>query len=81
MVLGDEKTNRIVVPPIQVSDLPYTDPKKPRDYKTFKLQFQAPQGVGLYTWRIRFVSDTYLEEDIAKDLTVSLTHWSIVGLC
>jgi len=81
VVLGDEKTNRIVVPPIQVSDLPYTDPKKPRDYKTFKLQFQAPQDVGLYTWRIRFVSDTYLEEDIAKDLTVSLTHWSIVGLC
>jgi hypothetical protein len=35
------------------------------------MQFQAPQGVGLYTWRIHFISDTFVGEDVSQDLTVS----------
>ncbi|KIJ32311.1 hypothetical protein M422DRAFT_76544 [Sphaerobolus stellatus SS14] len=76
VVLGDDKTNRIVVPPTQVSDLPFADPTKPRDYRSFKLQFQAPQNVGLYTWRIRFISDTYIGEDVARDLPLKVEDLS-----
>lgn len=72
IVLGDEKSNRVVVPPMQISDLPFLDPRKPRNFRAFRLQFQAPQGVGLYTWRIRLISDTFIGEDFAKDLTVSI---------
>lgn len=59
------------MPPLQFSDLPYVDPHKTRNYRTFKMQFQAPQGVGLYTWRIHFISDTFVGEDVSQDLTVS----------
>ena len=74
-VLGDDKTNRVVVPPLQLSDLPYADPHRTRNYRTFKMQFQAPQGVGLYTWRIHFISDTFVGEDVSRDLTVCCLTW------
>lgn len=61
------------MPPLQFSDLPYVDPYKSRNYRTFKLEFQAPQGVGLYTWRIHFISDTFVGEDVSQDLTVCYT--------
>lgn len=71
-ILSDDKSNRVVVPPIQVYDIPMVDPHKPRNYRSFKIQFQAPQGVGLYTWRLRLISDTFVGEEIIHDLTVSL---------
>ncbi|KAF8516019.1 Sec63 Brl domain-containing protein [Hysterangium stoloniferum] len=78
VVLGDDKTNKVVVPPMWVSDLPYGDPHKSRNYRTFKMQFQAPQGVGLYTWRIRFISDVFIGEDVARDLTLKVEDLSLL---
>lgn len=72
--MSDDKSNRVVVPPIQVYDIPMVDPHKPRNYRSFKIQFQAPQGVGLYTWRLRLISDTYVGEEVIRDLTVSLVQ-------
>ncbi|KAF8516677.1 Sec63 Brl domain-containing protein [Gautieria morchelliformis] len=78
-VLGDDKSNRVVVPPLQVSDLPFADPHKTRNYRTFKMQFQAPQGVGLYTWRIHFISDTFVGEDVSQDLTLKVEDLSLLN--
>lgn len=66
VILGDIKTNRVVVPPFKVSDVPYTD----SDYRMYKMQFQAPPNVGSYTWRVFVVSDTYVGEDTYQDITV-----------
>lgn len=67
VVLGDIKANKIVVPPFKVSDIPFTD----SDYRMYKMQFQAPQHVGPYTWRVFVVSDTYVGDDTYQDITVS----------
>jgi len=70
IVLADAKSDRLVVPPMKVTDVPFVDPTRPRDYRLYKLKFQAPPGTGLFTWRIIVVSDTYIGEDAAKDLRV-----------
>jgi len=74
IVLADAKTNRIVVPPIKVTDVPFTDPSRERNFRSYKLKFQAPPSVGLFTWRIHFVSDTFVGEDVVKDVSVSRCH-------
>lgn len=51
---------------MKITDVPYSD----SDYRSYKLQFQAPQNVGLYTWRAYIVSDTFVGEDISKDMIV-----------
>jgi translocation protein SEC63 len=69
-VLADAKSERLVVPPQKVSDVPLFDPTRSRNYRSYKLKFQAPPGTGLFTWRVIVVSDTYIGEDAAKDLQV-----------
>ena len=67
VVLGDIKANKIVVPPFKISDVPFTD----SDYRMYKMQFQAPQNVGSFTWRVFVVSDTYVGDDTYQNVTVS----------
>ena len=71
-MIGDQKVNRIIVPPIRVTDVPYcntaTDFKADRLYK---LQFQAPPQVGSYGFQVHFVSDSFLWDDIRRNVTVS----------
>ena len=70
IVLADAKSDRLVVPPLKVTDVPFADPTRVRDYRLYKLKFQAPPGTGLFTWRVIVVSDTYIAEDAARDLQV-----------
>lgn len=73
-MIGDQKMNRVIVPPIRVTDVPYANPSKaPKDYRMYKLQFQAPPQVGVYTFQLAFVSDTFVGEDVRMFLPVS-TH-------
>jgi translocation protein SEC63 len=69
IVLADDKSGRVVVPPIKISDIPYTTGAH-RDYRSYKLQFQAPQGVGVYTWKLYIVSDTFVGEEVAQNIVV-----------
>jgi len=84
IVLADAKSDRLVVPPQKVSDVPFTDPSRARNYRSYKLKFQAPPGTGLFTWRVIVVSDTYIAEDAAKDLQVYFSFvmlhssWSLI---
>lgn len=64
------KVNRVIVPPMRFSDIPYTDSSKSRNYRTYKLQFQAPPNAGAYTFQYHIVSDTFVGEDIKRDVTV-----------
>ena len=55
---------------MKVTDVPFGDATHPRDYRLYKIKFQAPPGTGLFTWRVIVVSDTYIGEDAAKDVQV-----------
>ena len=53
-MLGDDKLNRVVVPPFKITDVPFANPhvEHQRDYRSYKIQFQAPQNVGMFTWKV-----------------------------
>jgi translocation protein SEC63 len=70
VVLADDKTNRVVVPPMKISDIPFSNSSQDRNYRSYKLQFQAPQSTGMFTWKIYLVSDTFVGEEISRDIVV-----------
>ncbi|KAH6899462.1 translocation protein sec63 [Coprinopsis sp. MPI-PUGE-AT-0042] len=72
IVLGDEKGNRIVVPPIRIADVPFSDPEADRDYRSYKIQFQGPPSTGLFTWKLYVVSDTWVSEDVVRDIQLKI---------
>jgi preprotein translocase subunit Sec63 len=72
LVLADDKSNRVVVPPMKIADVPFSKPEQDRDYRSYKLQFQAPNGVGLFTWKVYLVSDTFVGEEICEDIAVGV---------
>jgi translocation protein SEC63 len=55
---------------MKVTDVPFSQPYEDRDYRLYKLQFQAPQTTGLFTWKIYLVSDTFLGEEVTRDIVV-----------
>jgi len=72
LVLADDKSNRVVVPPMKITDVPFSKPEYDRDYRSYKLQFQAPNGVGLFTWKVYLVSDTFVGEEICEDVALKI---------
>jgi translocation protein SEC63 len=72
LVLADDKTNRVVVPPMKITDVPFSKPEQDRNFRSYKLQFQAPNGVGLFTWKIYLVSDTFVGEEICEDIALKI---------
>jgi translocation protein SEC63 len=79
IVLADEKSNRVVVPPLKITDIPYArlphadadEALLEHDYRSYKIQFQGPPNVGMFTWKVYIVSDTFVGGDINRDITVS----------
>ncbi|RXW18693.1 hypothetical protein EST38_g7172 [Candolleomyces aberdarensis] len=74
LFLGDDKQNRVVVPSIRISDIPYANAESDRDYRTYKIQFQGPPLTGVFTWKLCVVSDMFVAEEASKDLTPSIEH-------
>ncbi|KAM3584756.1 secretory subunit, variant 2 [Umbelopsis sp. WA50703] len=58
--LGDFKVQRIMVPPVKVTDIV--------SKKTFKLQFPGPPKAGTYTFSYCVYSDSFLGTDIRQDI-------------
>jgi translocation protein SEC63 len=56
---------------MKISDVPVSSPEKERDYRSYKLQFQAPPNVGLFTWKVYLVSDTFVGEESCQGISVS----------
>ncbi|ESK87828.1 translocation protein sec63 [Moniliophthora roreri MCA 2997] len=81
LVLADDKTARVVVPPMKITQVPYSNPNAEydRDYRTYKLQFQAPNGPGLFTWKIYLVSDTFVGEEVSRALTLKIDDASALN--
>ena len=65
-----------MVPPMKISDVPFSCSNHIRNYRSYKIQFQAPQSVGMFTWKIHLVSDTFVGEDVTRDITV----WHVLVL-
>ncbi|EMR09310.1 hypothetical protein PNEG_02269 [Pneumocystis murina B123] len=59
--LVDIKHDRIVVPPISITDIG-------KSIRTFQISFQAPSQIGLYTFQIQVKSDTYIGTDFRKNV-------------
>jgi translocation protein SEC63 len=76
--MADDKSNRVVVPPMKITDVPVADSSSSRDYRSYKLQFQAPNAPGLFTWQLYLISDTYVGEELSSNLTVSVTPVALV---
>ncbi|KJA18200.1 hypothetical protein HYPSUDRAFT_45520 [Hypholoma sublateritium FD-334 SS-4] len=72
IVLADDKTNRVVVPPVKITDIPYTQDDKDRDYRSYKIQFQGPPNTGLFTWKVYIVSDTFVGDAATKDISLKI---------
>ncbi|KAH9037635.1 Sec63 Brl domain-containing protein [Lactarius pseudohatsudake] len=79
IVLADAKSDRLVVPPMKVTDVPFVDRTRSKDYRLYKIKFQAPPGTGLFTWRVIVVSDTYIGEDAAKDLQLRVEEFTALS--
>ncbi|KAF8649553.1 hypothetical protein AX16_005737 [Volvariella volvacea WC 439] len=58
------------IPGYKITDVPCS--KEDRNHQSYKLQFQAPPNVGLFTWEIYIVSDTLVGEEIPHDITVHI---------
>ena len=88
VMVGDQKLNRVIVPPMKISDVPYSNPSKAKNYRMYKLQFQAPPSEGVFTFQLHFVSDTFVGEDVRRHVVVCslslfiVTAWKLrPGLC
>lgn len=67
VVLSDVRTNKLVVPPMKVTDIPVG-----QDYRLYKLQFQGPPQTGSFHWRVHVVSDTFVGEEVSRDIMVCI---------
>ncbi|KAH9483171.1 Translocation protein sec63 [Psilocybe cubensis] len=72
IVLADDKSNRVVVPPMKITDIPYSQPGSDRDYRSYKIQFQGPPNTGLFTWKVYIVSDTFVGEEATTEISLKI---------
>ncbi|KAI6033730.1 hypothetical protein BKA83DRAFT_4623670 [Pisolithus microcarpus] len=68
-----------LVPPLKIADVPLSDPSKERNYRCYKLQFQAPPNVGLFTWKVYFVSDTFVGGETCRDIVLKIDDVSALS--
>ena len=72
IVLADVKSNKVVVPPMKVTDVPVADAGRGIDYRSYKIQFQAPQNVGLFTWKVVVISDPFVGDEASRDVVLKI---------
>ncbi len=79
-VLTDEKSNRVVVPPLKITympkaRLPHADADEAHlntiTEHTYKIQFQSSPNVGIFTWKVYVISDTFVGGEVTRDITIS----------
>ena len=68
-MLADVKSNKVVVPPLKITDVPII---RNADYRSYKIQFQAPQNVGLFTWKVVVISDTFVGDEASRDVVLKI---------
>ncbi|KAH8106334.1 DnaJ-domain-containing protein [Cristinia sonorae] len=78
VVLADPKQGKVVVPPMRITDIPYAEADKPEVYRSYKLQFQAPPNVMSFPWRVYVISDTFVGEEVAQEITLRIDDLSVL---
>jgi len=80
VLIGDRRTDRVVVPPIRVTNVPLSDESRPsHNYRTYKMQFQAPPQVSIYPFSVHVISDTYIGEDAVRDVKLQVVDPAVLG--
>ncbi|KAJ7460592.1 translocation protein sec63 [Mycena latifolia] len=79
LVLADDKSNRVVVPPLKVTEVPFRRTGDASDFRSYKIQFQAPQNTGLLTWRVYVVSDSFVGEEATQDIMMKIDDLSALN--
>ncbi|WWC88015.1 uncharacterized protein L201_002918 [Kwoniella dendrophila CBS 6074] len=65
VLLGDSKLDKVIVPPVKITDIPLPKPDgTPSEAKEFSLQFQAPPQANLYSFVAHWRSDSFLGCDV-----------------
>lgn len=64
---------------MKITDVPVADPQRGMDYRSYKIQFQAPQNVGLFTWKVFVISDTFVGDEAARDVTMKIEDPSVLA--
>lgn len=72
VVLADPKIGKVIVPPMKISDVPLANAEAAKDCRTYKLQFQAPPQVQTFQWKLFLVSDTFIGEEVVRDITLQI---------
>lgn len=67
IVLADAKMGKVIMSPLRIVDIPFGG-----HGRRFKMQFQAPPTVGMFTWRVYVVSDTFVGEEVWRDLALKI---------
>ncbi len=66
----DSKANKLVIPPFKISDVPFSDYTKDRNYRSYKIAFKGPQQVATYSWMFHVLSDTFVGDEVGINLVV-----------
>ncbi|EJU05983.1 hypothetical protein DACRYDRAFT_19320 [Dacryopinax primogenitus] len=78
--IGDRRTDRVVVPPIRITNIPLSDESRPsHNYRMYKIQFQAPPQVAIYPFTVHIMSDTYIGEDAVRDVKLQVVDPAVLG--
>lgn len=64
---------------MKITDVPVADPQSGIDYRSYKIQFQAPQNVGLFTWKVFVVSDTFVGDEASQDVILKIDDPSVLA--
>jgi translocation protein SEC63 len=64
---------------MKIFDVPFSNPEQDRNYRSYKLQFQAPQSTGMFTWKIYLVSDTFVGEELSRDIVLKIDDVSALN--
>lgn len=73
-MVGDLKNDRIIVQPVMLPNLEL------EKEESVTIQFQAPQGPGLYTFQAIFISDSLVDSEVRRGLKVSCRRSLYFGL-
>ncbi|KAF7309615.1 J domain-containing protein [Mycena indigotica] len=79
IVLADDKSNRIVVPSVKITDVPFRRSGDSTDFRSYKIQFQAPNTTGSLTWRVYVVSDSFVGEESSQDIVMKIDDVSALN--
>ncbi|EED84394.1 predicted protein [Postia placenta Mad-698-R] len=74
VLLADVRTNKLVVPPMKIADVPIGS-----NYRMYKMQFQGPPATGTFHWRVHVVSDTFVGEEVTRDVMWKVDDVSVLN--